>query len=168
MSLHCHQRVQKRDIFSSLYSSGLREVWGTRRVRVVRFVIFVLTLTLVPMSESQSEVPAPPSQLQAHAIQALLINSSETPRPKQRSASSFAEHAELADKSNSNKYPLLCPKEGCGSLILKPGIAVFTQDKKALVSVPCVEALISKLATDTRGNFAIYSSTHRVTLLLLL
>ena len=90
---------------------------------------------LLPMSESQSKEPAPPSQLQADAIQALLASGSNRQRPKQRSASSFAEQAALADESSSNKYSLLCPKEGCGSLILKPGIAVLTPNKQAPASV---------------------------------
>jgi hypothetical protein len=87
------------------------------------------------MSESQSKEPVAPSQLQADAVQALLGGSSKRQRPKQRSASSFGEQAELADESSANKYSLLCPKEGCGSLILKPGIAVLTLNKQAQASI---------------------------------
>jgi hypothetical protein len=93
-------------------------------------------VALLPMSGSQSKEPAPPSQLQADAIQALLVSSSKKQRPKQRSASSFGEQAELADESSTNKCSLLCPKEGCGSLILKPGIAILTPNKQAPASIP--------------------------------
>ncbi len=126
------------------------------------------TLPLLPMSESQSKGPAAPSQLQADAVQALLGGSSKKLRPQQRLASSFGEQAELADESSTNKYSLLCPKEGCGSLILKLGIAVLTPNKQAPASIPRLLALMSfsKMATDLHGQFpfVIYSSIHRVIL----
>lgn len=97
-------------------------------------------VALLPMSESQSKEPATPSQLQADAVQALLSGSSKTQCPKQRSASSYGELAELADESSTNKYSLLCPKEGCGSLILKPGTAILTPNKQAPASIPRLAA----------------------------
>ena len=113
------------------------------------------TLPLLTMSESQSKEPAAPSQLQADAVQALLGGSSKKQRPQQRLASSFGEQTELADESSTNKYSLLCPKEGCGSLILKPGIAVLTPNKQAPASIPCLVARIafSKMAIDLHGHF---------------
>ena len=109
------------------------------------------TLPLLTMSKE----PAAPSQLQADAIQALLGGSSKKQCPQQRWASSFGEQAELADESSTNKYSLLCPKETCGSLILKPGIAVLTPNKQAPASIPRLVALISfsKMATDLHGYF---------------
>ena len=121
---------------------------------------------LLPMSESQSKEPAPPSQLQADAIQALLGSGSNRQRPKQRSASSFAEQAALADESSSNKYSLLCPKEGCGSLILKPGIAVLTPNKQAPASATHLAASFLERLLTYLDIFALYSSIHRVILLL--
>ena len=116
-------------------------------------------LLLLPMSESESKESAPPSQLQADAIQALLGGSLNRQRPTQRSASSFAEQAELAGESSSNKYSLLCPKEGCGCLILKPGIGVLTPDKQAAASVTRLAALLSRAVTDICGLWIFLKST---------
>lgn len=67
--------------------------------------------------------------------QALLdaLSASSRPsksRPKARSASSFATLADLTvdvDGEPANKYKLVCLREGCGSVILLPKVAVLKE-----------------------------------------
>ncbi|KIY52199.1 Mss4-like protein, partial [Fistulina hepatica ATCC 64428] len=58
-----------------------------------------------------------------------LVNALKRP-PHNRDAgltfSSFHGTEEFID-SGMNKYDLICPREGCGSLILKKGVAKFTE-----------------------------------------
>jgi len=59
-----------------------------------------------------------------------LQGSSKRTRPSARPLSAFSsveEVAEVSAATKSNRYDLLCPREGCGSIILKNGVACLVQ-----------------------------------------
>ncbi|KAE9394079.1 Mss4-like protein [Gymnopus androsaceus JB14] len=66
------------------------------------------------------------SQPPAGLWEALQASSSK-PRPKSHLLSSFpnaiADVSDSTDSETTNQYDLLCPREGCGSVILKKGVA---------------------------------------------
>lgn len=63
-------------------------------------------------------------------------------RPVARALASFNDIQDVIEVVNEageelkeNKYDLLCPREGCGSLILKKGSAKFVESPSVEVSV---------------------------------
>ena len=66
------------------------------------------------------------AQLQADAL-AALAQSSRKPRPIAALLNSFDSAVATVSDSGSNKFDLLCPRAGCGSLVLKAGVAEYIE-----------------------------------------
>ncbi|KIK59482.1 hypothetical protein GYMLUDRAFT_227051 [Collybiopsis luxurians FD-317 M1] len=83
------------------------------------------------MSQSLSQPPA--------GLWEALQTSSSRSRPKPKSLESFengiSDVSETAGADTSNKYDLLCPREGCASVILKRGVAKL-QERQSLQIEP--------------------------------
>ncbi|EMD36520.1 hypothetical protein CERSUDRAFT_115567 [Gelatoporia subvermispora B] len=79
-----------------------------------------------------SQLPGPPPPAAAPAdLWAALQRASSRPKPMAQLLPSFANGVhDLAadlDGSRTNKYDLLCPRQGCGSVILKSGVATVVE-----------------------------------------
>lgn len=74
-----------------------------------------------PAEEEKSQIP---QDLQAQILSALSSSTSgKRTRPQGSSLASFQSEAEVLNEDELNKYNLLCPRDGCGSLILLKGVA---------------------------------------------
>ncbi|EPQ51578.1 Mss4-like protein [Gloeophyllum trabeum ATCC 11539] len=87
---------------------------------------------------SPSAAPtAPQSQVPAGLWEALQASSSR-PRPASQLLPSFPNGLAdvLSPETNTNKPDLLCPRPGCGSLILKSGAATLQERSSILLEPP--------------------------------
>ncbi|KAJ3736015.1 Mss4-like protein [Lentinula guzmanii] len=72
----------------------------------------------------------PSSQLPAGLLEALQASSSRsrpTPHPLSSFANGISDVTETIDGETVNKCDLLCPRPGCGSIILKKGVATLEE-----------------------------------------
>jgi hypothetical protein len=81
------------------------------------------------------EVEVPTSVPPSISSQTLLdLLRAPRNRPSARLLSTFANTGEVLDPNEkSNKYDLLCPREGCGCVILKEGAGTFIEKESTTV-----------------------------------
>jgi guanine nucleotide exchange factor len=70
----------------------------------------------------QDENSQPSQEMQARLFEALA-SSSRRARPQGSSLATFQNENEVLNENGTNKYDLLCPRDGCGSVILLKGVA---------------------------------------------
>ena len=68
-------------------------------------------------------------------VLAALTNPSRN-RPLSRPFSSFPSSDSLVTASGKNAFDILCPRTGCGSIILKSGVAKFQRGASVEVCIP--------------------------------
>lgn len=73
-------------------------------------------------NDGSTEKPALPEELQSR-LGAALTSASKRTRAPGSLLSSFADQTDVLDTEKSNKFNLLCPREGCSSTILLKGVA---------------------------------------------
>nr|GAT46053.1 acyl-CoA N-acyltransferase [Mycena chlorophos] len=106
------------------------------------------------MTDSTTTIP--PGVLEA------LAASSSRPKPPSRILASFAEEHDGADGLLTgismpepasgvlvNKYDLLCPRPGCGSVILRTGVGKLVSDRPSVQMTPSGHAENATPATAT-------------------
>lgn len=102
-----------------------------------------LFLRLRPLSVSESSLPSLPScprnmsQPSQQALLAALAVQSSRPRPTTIPYSSLGPSEVKSEDTNVNVRKLHCPRKGCGSVLLQPGVGVWA-DMQASVVCYCL------------------------------
>ncbi|KZT25593.1 Mss4-like protein [Neolentinus lepideus HHB14362 ss-1] len=99
---------------------------------------------------SSSEDPwAGPSTSQSQQIPAGLWEALQSPssRPKRTTKllGTFSDGLQDVTSENSNKFDLLCPRDGCGSIILKSGAATLTERPSIQLEPPEFQTSLAPL-----------------------
>ena len=107
---------------------------------------------------THQEPPQAPDAVPPDVL-AALTNPSRN-RPSSRLFSSFASLQDLVSPSGENAFDILCPRPGCGSVILKAGVAKFKTGDSIQVCTQITLALdIASKLTHTEARAGQPSST---------
>ena len=95
----------------------------------------------------EDSLPPHPETLQAVAHGAIppdvlaALTSPTRNRPSARSYSSFSSSQELISSDGENALDILCPRPGCGSIVLKAGTAIFQKGPTFEVLISCTHLM---------------------------